>query len=98
MKTKFLKLFGVAFLCSCLLTSCFTYTTVVGEGAKGNQEIEQWNHYVIFGLAPVNVSDAKVMAGDATDYTVTTKQTFVNGLVSALTFGIYSPTTTFVKK
>jgi hypothetical protein len=34
----------------------------------------------------------------AENYEVTTRQTFVNGLVSGLTFGIYTPTTTTVKK
>ena len=98
MKKKIFKLFGGVLLCSSLLTSCYTYTSVVGEGAKGNQEVTKWNHYVIYGLAPVGVSDSKAMAGGATDYTVTTRQTFVNGLVSGLTFGIYTPTTTTVKK
>jgi hypothetical protein len=83
---------------SFLLTSCYTYTTVVGNGAKGNSETKEWNHYVLWGLAPVGTSDAKAMAGGATDYTVTTKQTFVNGLISGITFGLYSPTTTIVTK
>jgi hypothetical protein len=34
------------------------------------------------------------MADGAENYEVTTRQTFVNGLVSGLTFGIYTPTTT----
>ena len=38
------------------------------------------------------------MAAGAEDYTVKTEQSFVNGLVSALTFGIFSPTTTTVTK
>jgi hypothetical protein len=33
------------------------------------------------------------MAGEAENYTVQTRLTFVNGLVSAITFGIYTPTT-----
>ena len=97
MKKKVFQLFGVL-LCSALLTSCYTYTSVVGEGAKGNQEVTKWNHYIIYGLAPVGVSDSKAMAGGATNYTVTTRQTFVNGLVSGTTFGIYTPTTTTVTK
>ncbi|GGB70955.1 hypothetical protein GCM10007424_08680 [Flavobacterium suaedae] len=92
------KFFALAFTASLLLTSCYTYTTVVGKGAQGNQTVKKWNHYVVYGLAPVGVSDAKEMAGGATDYTVTTEQSFVNGLVSALTFGLYSPTTTTVTK
>ena len=89
---------AIAVTSASMLTSCFTYTTVVGEGAKGNSETKAWNHYVIYGLAPVGVSNPADLAGGAKDYTVKTEQTFVNGLVSALTFGIYSPTTTTVTK
>jgi len=98
MKKKIFKLVGGVLLCSTLLTSCYTYTSVVGEGAKGNQEVTKWNHYVLFGLAPVGVSDSKALAAGASDYTVTTRHSFVNGLVAGLTFGIYTPTTTTVKK
>ena len=95
---KTMKMMTAVFAASMLLTSCYSYTTVVGAGAKGNSQTKEWNHYVIYGLAPVGVSDAKEMAGGATDYTVTTQQTFVNGLVAALTFGIYTPTMTTVTK
>ena len=98
MKAKIFKIFGAALLCSCVLTSCYTYTSVVGEGPKGTQEVTKWNNYVIYGLIPVGVSDSKAMSGGANDYSVTTKQTFVNGLIGGITFGIYTPTTTTVKK
>ena len=98
MKKRFIQLIAGTLLCSCLLTSCYVYTVVVGEGAKGNTEVEKWNNYVIFGLVPVGVSDAKALAGGATNYTVTTRQSFLNGLVTGITFGIYTPTTTTVKK
>lgn len=98
MKKGLLKLiFGTA-ICSLLLSSCYSYRSVVGEGAKGRSEVTKWNHYLIVGLAPVGVSDSKSMANGATDYEVFTRQTFVNGLVSALTVGIYTPTTTTVTK
>ncbi|MDF4220368.1 Bor family protein [Maribacter sp. M208] len=93
-----MKMMAIAFASSILLTSCYSYTSVVGSGAQGNSQTTEWNHYVVYGLAPVGVSDSKAMAGGAENYTVTTKQTFVNGLVSALTFGIYTPTTTTVTK
>lgn len=95
---KTMRLMTIAFTASILLTSCYSYTSVVGNGAQGNAEITKWNHYVIYGLAPVGVSDSKQMADGATDYTVFTRQSFVNGLVSALTFGLYSPSTTTVTK
>ncbi len=98
MKTKILKLVGGTFMCAYLLTSCYAYTSVVGEGAKGNTQVTKWNHYVIAGLAPVGVSDSKAMAGGAKDYNVYTRMSFVNGLIGGITFGIYTPTTTTVTK
>ncbi len=92
------KILGVTLVCVFLMTSCFSYTAIVGEGAKGNKTVKKWNHYVIYGLAPVGVSDSQEMAGGAKDYEITVEQTFINGLIAALTWGIYTPTTTTVKK
>jgi hypothetical protein len=97
MKRTF-KVLSIAFAMSIMLTSCFSYTSVVGKGAQGNSQVTKWNHYVIGGLAPVGVSDSKEMSGGATDYTVFTRQSFVNGLIAAITFSIYTPTTTTVTK
>ena len=95
---KSMKITAILFASAMLLTSCYSYTSVVGEGAKGNSQTTKWNHYVILGLAPVEVSDSKQMANGAKNYTVHTRQTFVNGLVASLTFGIYTPSTTTVTK
>ena len=95
---KTIKISTLVLAISMSFTSCYSYTSVVGEGAKGNSQITKWNHYVIDGLAPVGVSNSKEMAGGTADYTVFTRQTFVNGLIAALTFGIYTPTTTTVTK
>lgn len=92
------KMMAVLFASSMLLTSCYSYTTVVGSGAQGNKQTTEWNHYVVYGLAPVGVSDAKAMADGAENYTVHVGHSFVNGLVAAITFGIYTPTTTTVTK
>ena len=80
------------------MTSCYTYTVTVGKGAQTGVEVRKMNHYLIYGLAPVGVSDPKAMAGGAEDYDVTITHTFIDGLINAITFGIYSPTTTIVKK
>lgn len=98
MKRRLLKILGGTLLSCFLLTSCYTYTTVVGDGAQGNKEVTKWNHYLVCGLAPIGVSDSKEMAGGAENYEVTTKLTFVNGLISGITGGIYTPTVTTVKK
>lgn len=81
-----------------LLTSCYSYTSVVGNGAQGNSETKEWNHYLIYGLAPIGSSDSKAMANGAENYTVTTSHSFVTGLVTGLTLGIYAPTITKVIK
>lgn len=98
MMKKSMKMMVIAFGASMLLTSCYSYTSVVGKGAQGHNQTTQWNHYVIYGLAPVGVSNSKQMADGAQDYTVHTRHSFVNGLVAAITFGIYTPTTTTVTK
>lgn len=90
--------FATVLTVSAMLTSCYSYTSVVGKGAQGSQQVTKWNHYVIAGLAPVGVSDSKAMAEGAENYTVHTRQSFVNGLLSAITFGIYTPTVTTVTK
>lgn len=83
---------------SITLTSCYSYTSVVGKGAQNNVQITKWNHYLFEGIAPVGVSDSKQMAGDSENYTVLTRQTFLNGFITAITLDIYSPTTTTVTK
>ena len=79
-------------------TSCFTYSFSVGDGAQTGLEVKKMNHYLIYGLAPVSVTDPNVLAGNAENYDVTIQHTFVDGLINAITLGIYSPTTTIIKK
>lgn len=98
MKKSTVKVLAIVFASSMLLSSCYSYTSVVGQGAQGNNQTTKWNHYVIFGLAPVGVSDSKQMADGAENYTIHTRQSFVNGLINVVTFGIYTPTTTTVTK
>ena len=95
---KSTRLMTLVLVASMLLTSCYTYTTTVGKGAQGNSKVTEWNHYLLDGLAPVKMSNPKQMAGGAENYTVTTRISFINGLVAGLTWGIYTPTTTTVTK
>ncbi|MEJ8758083.1 Bor family protein [Pontibacter sp. H259] len=92
------KMLAATLLMSSMLTSCYTYTMTVGKGAQGNAQVKKMNHYLIYGLAPINVSNPAEMAGGAKDYTVTIEHTIVDGIINAVTFGIYTPTTTVVTK
>ena len=81
-----------------VLNSCYSYTSVVGKGAQGDTKVVKNNTYFIHGLVKTKQSNPKEMADGATNYTVETKHTFINGLLTAITFGIYAPTTTTVTK
>jgi len=94
---KKISLFLAIVLCFSL-TSCFTNTFSVGKGAQGSVTVKKKNHYLINGLAVISTADPKQMAGDTEDYEVTITHSFVDGLLAAITFGIYTPTTTIVKK
>jgi len=83
---------------SILMSSCYTLTYSVGKGAQTGVEFKEKNHYLILGLAPIYTSDPVKLAGGATDYEVTITHTFIDGLLNSLTFGIYTPTTTIVRK
>lgn len=90
-------------LCLCLgvmfmMSSCYTYTFMEGNGPQTGVKITEKNHYFVYGLAQGKQSDIKQMAGGATDYQVTIQHTFIDGLINSLTFGLYTPTTTTVTK
>ncbi len=92
--TKTLTIFAIALL----MTSCYTYTYNVGDGPQTGVEVEEKNHYVVYGLVPLSISNPTEMAGDTEDYAVKIEHTFIDGLINALTGGIYSPTTTVVTR
>jgi len=93
-------LLSLAFIFSIALTmpSCYVHTYNVGKGPQSGIEVKKHNHYFIYGLAAGETSDPMEMADGASDFSVTTKHSFVDGLLNAITFGIYTPTTTIVTK
>jgi len=97
MKRKIFKL-AFVFVVSVMMTSCYTVTATVGSGSQTGERMVGHNHFLIGGLVPVGIANVKEMAGDAKDYQVTVTHTFVDGLLAAITGGLYTPTTTIVKK
>ena len=80
------------------LGSCATSQQIVGKGAQGNSYKKEWNHYMIYGLVTNKIANPEKMAGTAKHYTISTKRTFVNGLLAAITLGIYTPTETTITR
>lgn len=76
---------ALACLVAVTFTSCFTMVHTVGEGAKTGVSVEQKQWYALWGLVPINEVDTKAMSGGVENYTITTQQSFVDQLISAIT-------------
>ncbi len=78
--------------------ACYEHTFVVGDGAPDGRVVyEKWHHHWIAGLiSPDHVLEIQELcpSGDAT---IHEEISFLNGLVGALTSGIYQPTTVQVR-
>ena len=86
-------------LLSGAMTSCYNVKVVNGDITTKTPVVKvnsEWNHHFLFGLvAAKNANmESKNYVEDAENYVVKTNQSFVNGFVSFLTLGIYTPTTT----
>jgi len=97
MKNKFVTCAVFSFLCLSM-ASCYTLSYTVGNGPQTGETLVEKNYYVVSGLAPIKTANPAKMAGDAKNYQVTITHTFVDGLINLLTSGLYTPTTTIVKK
>ncbi len=67
------------------ISSCYTNTHVVGDGAQTGVAVAKKQWYAVWGLVPIGEEvDTKAMAGKD-DYTITTTHTFVDLVVSFFT-------------
>lgn len=89
----------VVFFSCLLLSSCFSHRYNVGEGLRVEQvtEVTQKNHFLIAGLVPIKRAKIETMVGDTINYQVYTRMTPQDIIVSTLTIGVYTPTTTTVR-
>lgn len=76
-----------------VLTMSGCYHATVNTGvAPGTRQVEQlWAKSFIFGLVPPDVVNAMAECGSAGVARVETQISFLNGLVSMLTFSIFTP-------
>lgn len=81
----FRKLSAVFLIVAMLFViGCAAHTHKVGNGAQGNDITEARQWYVLWGLAPINNVDTNSMAGNATDYEITTQITVVDFIINAI--------------
>ena len=91
------KMIFILFI-SFTFTSCYMHKNVVGDGAQKGIVEKEKQHNFVYGLASGKTPDTQKMAKGEKNYEVTTKHSFIDGLISALTFGLYNPTTVEVKR
>ena len=96
---KIVKLIAVFATVGLSVTSCYNTRVLVGNVKPKDPVIKvqtEWNHHLLYGLVPLQnaTMDAKEYVGGAKNYVVKTNMSFLNGLVSGLTFGLYTPTQT----
>ena len=83
---KAIKSILLAVVVAAALTSCYTLEHTVGTGAQGSEVVSDKQWFALWGLVPIGEgADSKAMAGGAENYTITTKHTFVDQLLSGLT-------------
>lgn len=76
-----------------LASGCYHATINTGI-APGTQQIHQpWAKSFVYGLVPPETVEAMETCGPAGVARVETLQSFLNGLVAGLTFGIFTPMT-----
>ena len=75
-----------------IAAGCYEHTYTIGTGAQtGPLVYDHWQNHWLGGLIGEEIVDISEIcpSGNAT---IHDEQTFLNGLVSALTVGIYTPT------
>ena len=79
----FRKLSAVFLIAAMLFViGCTAHTHKIGNGAQGSDIMEARQWYVLWGLIPINEVDTNAMAGEATDYEITTQYTALDAVIS----------------
>lgn len=73
-----------------VLTACYHQVVDTGLPAGETRIAKPWTSTFIFGLVPATPIDVRSQCPNGVAI-VDTQMTFVNGLVSFITFGIYTP-------
>ena len=80
-----------------MLQSCYVQNISVGmsESEPAQQVAKVKNNYFIYGLVSPKQDAAKNHVKNDKKFRMKTKTTFWDGFLSGLTWGIYTPTTTY---
>lgn len=86
-----LRLAAAALLCAALTSACYRITVTTGATPTTTVVDKPWTNSFVFGLVPpAPIAVAPPCAGGNVSKVVT-QHSFVNGLVAALTWNLYTP-------
>lgn len=74
------------------LAACSTQTFNMGRTGTASPKVDEMQSFFVYGLGQEQtVNAAEVCGGASRVASVQVQQTFLNGVLSMLTFGIYTP-------
>jgi hypothetical protein len=73
-----------------LLSGCYHVTVVTGKPASSNAITRPWQHSFVYGLVPPAEINSSSECPNGVSK-VETQHSFLNGLVAALTWSLYTP-------
>ncbi len=78
-----------------ILVGCSAHIHTIGQGAQGNNVIEERQWYILWGIIPINDVKTDQMTS-AADYTIKTEQSALDVIINIFTGAItvYSRTVT----
>ena len=91
MRRDRILLLAAAVLCA----GCYHVTVITGAPASAVTIDKQWQNSFVYGLVPPAEIDAKLQCPQGVAK-VETERSFLNGLVGAITYSIYTPMHTLV--
>jgi hypothetical protein len=82
---KRIMLVASAVLIAITLNGCATIRHTVGDGGTGKEYTSRRQWYALFGLVRIGEVNSKIMAGEATNYTVYTQRGIADILMNMVT-------------
>lgn len=82
---KLIALFLVVLMAASMF-GCMSNTHVVGRGAQGSEEVSAVQWYALWGLVKIGKeANSAEMAGGASDYTIESKNTALDTIITMFT-------------
>jgi hypothetical protein len=88
---------SILFCAALLMSGCYKTNLVnFSDSGSPGREVVVWQHNLLVGLVPLTEVDIQNACGDAGAFSIQTKQSFVQVLLTSFTSAIYTPTSAVI--